>query len=192
MGQSSQEFALAEKIGARMKEIRRQKQITLIELSEKTAVAQATLSRMENGQMLGTVESHRKIAETLGISLSYLYEGIDERSQKVYRQKGETRKVLVKRDDFKSELLTSTDLSTKKLVPVLMTLNGNAKTSRDNGENGVDKFVWMIEGTVKLVFKSAEYELKTGDSIYFDASVSHHFENITSHAAKILMVSSSS
>lgn len=191
MSQSTPELELASKVGNRIKEIRKEKQMTLIDLSEKTGVAQATLSRMENGQMLGTVESHRKIAETLGVSLSSLYDNIDERSQKVHQQKAsEPRKILNKRDDFKSELLISADISSKKIVPVLITISANAKTSRDNGENGVDKFVWIIDGEVRLTFKNAEYELKNGDSIYFDASAWHQFENLTPRAAKILVVSS--
>ncbi len=191
MGQQTPELMLASKVGSRIKEIRKEKKITLIELSERTDVAQATLSRMENGQMLGTVESHRRIAETLGVSLSNLYDGIDERAQKVHQQKSsEPRKVLTKRDDFKAELLTSADLSSKKIVPVLITIHPNAKTSRDNGENGIDKFVWMMDGEIKVVFKNAEYELKTGDSIYFDASAWHQFENPTLHTAKFLVVSS--
>lgn len=191
MSQSTPELQLASKVGNRIKDIRKEKQMTLIDLSEKTGVAQATLSRMENGQMLGTVESHRKIAETLGVSLSSLYDGIDERAQKVHQQKAsEPRKIVTKRDDFKSELLTSADISSKKIVPVLITINPNAKTSRDNGETGVDKFVWILEGEVKLTFKNAEYELKSGDSIYFDASAWHQFENLTPRSAKILVVSS--
>ena len=78
---------LAGRIGKKMREVRKEKKITLIELSKATDVAQATLSRMENGQMLGTVESHRRIAETLGVSLSVLYDGIDNRSESVKVQK---------------------------------------------------------------------------------------------------------
>ena len=192
MAEQTSELVLASKIGARIKEIRKQKEMTLIKLSESTGVAQATLSRMENGQMLGTVESHRRISETLGVALSDLYEGIDERTEKKVRHQkaSEPKRVLVKRDDFRSELLIPTDTSSKKIIPALVTIHPHAKTSRDNGESGVDKFVWVLEGNAKLAFKNAEYELGTGDSIYFDASAAHQFENRGSQTAKLLVVSS--
>ncbi len=50
------------KVGNRVREIRKAKKVTLVELSKQTGIAQATLSRIETGSMVGTVESHRKIA----------------------------------------------------------------------------------------------------------------------------------
>lgn len=178
------------RIGKRMREIRKQKKITLIELSKITGVAQATLSRMENGQMLGTVESHRKIGEALGVSLSDLYEGIDARSENVRLLKGaEKRRVLSKNEAVRMELLLP-NVSSKKIVPILMTMGGNEKTNTDRGERGIEKFVWVMEGTIKVVFDSAEYDLTTNDSLYFDASAAHHFVNTTAKTAKVLLVNS--
>ena len=184
------EEQLAAKIGKRMREVRKQKNITLIELSKTTDVAQATLSRMENGQMLGTVESHRKIAEALGVTLSSLYEGIDARSEGVRAQKAtDKRRVLSKNDSARAELLLSNP-SSKKIVPVLITLSANGKTTMDHGERGVEKFVWVVEGDVKVVFDNAEYELQANDSLYFDASASHQIVNSGSRSAKVFSVSS--
>src|SRR3989338_2647660 len=131
-----QDLALASRIGKKMREIRKQKKITLIELSKTTDVAQATLSRMENGQMLGTVESHQRIAEALGISLSHLYDGIDARTESVRHQKGtDKRKVVAKTNSVRAELLLP-NISSKKIVPVLVSISPNGKTSMDQAERG--------------------------------------------------------
>jgi len=184
------EFALAEAVGKKIRETRKQKKITLIELSATTEVAQATLSRMENGQMLGTVESHRKIAEALGISLSYLYAGIDERVTDVDKLPSqEPKKVLNKTDSARIELMVP-NASGKKIIPTLVTIHGNAKTSMDKADRGVEKFVVVLEGHVKVAFQSSEYELREGDSLYFDASAPHQIVNLGSRQAKVLAVSS--
>lgn len=189
MGRKS-EISVAVRIGKRMRDIRKQKKITLIELSKQTDVAQATLSRMENGQMLGTVESHRRIAETLGVSLSNLYEGIDSRSESVSLQKSaEKRKIISKNDMAHLELLI-TNVSSKKIVPVLMELSAGGKTSMDKAERGIEKFVWVVEGNVKVIFENSEYELAANDSLYFDASAVHQFVNTGNRTAKTLLVSS--
>ena len=60
-------------IGERIRSIRQEKRMTLAKLSEKSGVAQATLSRIENGIMTGTIKSHLKISEAFGISLADLY-----------------------------------------------------------------------------------------------------------------------
>ena len=79
---------LASELGNRIREIRKQKKITLLELAKTTGVAQATLSRMETGLMVGTVKSHQKIAEALGISLAELYGHIDSRYSQISHQAG--------------------------------------------------------------------------------------------------------
>ena len=53
-------------IGQRIKQLREAQKMTLTELSEKSGVQLATLSRMENMKMTGTLESHIAIAQTLG------------------------------------------------------------------------------------------------------------------------------
>ena len=185
-----QDLALASRIGKKMREIRKQKKITLIELSKTTDVAQATLSRMENGQMVGTVESHQRIAEALGVSLSNLYEGIDARAEGVRHQKGtEKRKVVSKTSSVRSELLIS-NLSSKKIVPVLVAIGPNGKTSMDQADRGVDKFLWVVDGEIKVVFENTEYNLETNDSLYFDASAPHQLVNQGSRIARVLSVSS--
>jgi phosphoribosylamine-glycine ligase len=50
--------------------LRKEKKITLLELSEKSGVALATLSRIENGKMTGTLKSHMNICKTLEIDIT--------------------------------------------------------------------------------------------------------------------------
>ncbi len=183
------ETALAARIGKKMREVRKQKKITLIELSETTGVAQATLSRMENGQMLGTIESHRKLAETLGVSLSSFYEGIDTRSESAKLHKGNERRVLSKSDSVRLELLIP-NVSSKKIIPVLATIQPNGKTSMDKAERGTERFLWVIEGNIKVVFENGEYELQANDTFYFDPSASHQVVNTAGRIAKVLSISS--
>ena len=187
---SKSDALLTAKLGKRIRDIRKQKSITLIELSEATDVAQATLSRMENGQMMGTVESHRKIAEALGVSLSNLYDGIDSRSEGVKKLKAtDKRKVVAKNESTRSELLIS-NVSSKRIVPELITLSSRGKTPMDRGDRDVEKFVWVLDGKIKVAFQNAEYELEANETLYFDASTPHRLINLGKHTAKILSVSS--
>ena len=182
--------ALESRIGNRIRDIRKQKKITLIELANLTGVAQATLSRMETGQMLGTVESHQKIAEALGVSLSNLYEGIDKRTEGAHRfDAAEKRKVVAKNDSSRVELLIS-NVTSKKLIPTLTTLNAKGKTAMDKSERGVEEFLWVLEGKVKVVFENSTYELDVHDSLYFDSSAPHQLVNIGSGQAKVVSISS--
>ena len=182
----SRKNTMASELGLRIRNLRRQKKITLIELSKLTGIAQATLSRMETGLMLGTVKSHQKIAETLGISLGQLYEGIDSRYERVkhHPASGE-RKVYAKTDQMKCELLTQ-EITKKKITPLLITLNAHGKNGTEQLERGVEKLLFVLEGTVTAHLEGKEYVLNPYDTLYFDASIAHQLTNAGNKQAKIL------
>ena len=104
------------KVGNRVREIRKAKKITLVELSKQTGIAQATLSRIETGTMTGTVESHRKIAEALGLGLAELYAPLDRRYQEIVHSKKEApRKVVHQGRGCQIEILTQ-EVTKKKIT----------------------------------------------------------------------------
>lgn len=46
---------------------------TLVEISKRTGIQNATLSRIQNGRMPGTLETNIAIADALGVSLADLF-----------------------------------------------------------------------------------------------------------------------
>ena len=176
---------IAAKIGLKIRNLRRVKKLTLIELSKLTGIAQATLSRMETGLMIGTVKNHQKIAETLGISLPELYGEIDSRYEWVKFQSAQNqRKIAVKTDQIKCELLTH-EISKKKITPLLITLAAQGKSAREQLERGIEKFLFVLEGTVKVLLNDQEYVLNPEDTLYFDGSIPHQLMNPAHKSARI-------
>ena len=180
------------KIGSRVREIRKSKKITLIELSKQTGIAQATLSRIETGTMVGTIESHRKIAEVLGMSLAELYAPLDRRYQEISHSKKEApRKVVHQGRGCQTEILTA-EVTKKKITPLLVTLSGNTHTAMEQNERGVEKFVWVLDGEVEAKIEKENYALKAGETLYFDASLPHRLNNSRSKTAKLFVAVSPS
>ena len=56
----------------RIREVRRSKEITQIELARQVGVAQASLSEWESGKTKPTLDSFIKLGKALGCSLDYL------------------------------------------------------------------------------------------------------------------------
>ena len=75
------------KIGKRIEAIRLVKKMTLLELSKASGVALATLSRIENERMTGTIDSHMAIAKALGTTLAQLYADIEAEAKEIDLQK---------------------------------------------------------------------------------------------------------
>lgn len=180
------------KIGSRIRMLRKAKKITLIELSKQTGIAQATLSRIETGSMVGTVESHRKIAEALGLALAELYAPLDRRYEEIAISKKEApRKVAHQGRGYQTELLTN-EVTKKKITPLLVTLAGNARTGPEHNERGVEKFVWVLDGEIEAQVEKESYSLKEGETLYFDASLPHRLANPKSKTAKLFIAVSPS
>lgn len=180
------------KVGNRVRELRKAKKVTLVELSKQTGIAQATLSRIETGTMTGTVESHRKIAEALGLGLAELYAPLDRRYQEIVHAKKETpRKVVRQGKGCQIEMLTQ-EATKKKIAPLLITLAGNAQTSLEQNDRGVEKFVWVLDGEIEARVEKENYPIKTGETLYFDASLPHRLNNLKAKTAKLFVAVSPS
>ena len=72
--------------GQSLKDIRKNKNITLKEMSELTGVQIATISRMENNKMVGALKSYVNIAKVLGLRLSELFNKLENRQCYDYRR----------------------------------------------------------------------------------------------------------
>lgn len=179
-------------LGQRIRTLRKKRGITLVEMAEKTGVAQATLSRIETGSMTGTVESHEKISEVLGIGLAELYTGVDRRYEEIEHIDNNTpRPVTHQTNAFKFELLTQ-ESSRKKITPILITIQGEKEIPEERSERGVEKFFYVLEGSVTVQVEKETFELKEQETLYFDASLPHKIMNPHQGRARILVAVSPS
>ena len=178
-------------LGQRIRTLRKEKDLTLIEIAKRTGIAQATLSRIETGTMMGTVESHEKVAEVLGIGLAELYSGVDRRYEQIAHTKADERKATYHSRNVDIQLLTQ-ESSKKKITPLLFTLQGGSETQREQNERGVEKFLYVLESEVKIKVDKQEFSLKPGETLYFDASLPHQISNEKQKTARLLVAVSPS
>ena len=179
-------------LGQQIRKIRKSKGVTLIDLSKKTGVAQATLSRIETGTMTGTLESHERIADALGVGLVDLYADLDRRYDNIaHLTLDQQKKVTHQPNGIQLELLTQ-ESSKKKITPLRITLKPGAKSGPQQQERGVEKFFYVLEGQVLVRVEQDEFELKVGETLYFDASLTHQILNEKSKTARVLVAVSPS
>ena len=173
-------------LGKTLKILRKEKHITLVDLAKKSGVAIATLSRIENGKMIGRVESHIKLCEVLGVTLPELYKDFSKKTLDVAKDKvGHT--VGIQNKSFSSELLIS-DTHNKKIIPLVIRIVKGGRTPTDKTNTGVDKFIYMLQGKVEAHIGDETYGLSGNDSIYFDSSVPHYFKNTGIGEARLVCI----
>ena len=176
-------------IGKKLKALRKECKISLTELSKRSGVQLATLSRIENMKMTGTLESHMNIAKALGIPLPHLYSDAISQSQKAEQQIPNTQNsVFIHSDKSSYEVLTGNILS-KKMMPILLKLESGGKTNAEQNQVGTEKFVFVLEGAVEVKIGNNNYKLQRHHTLYFDASLPYYIENKGKVSAKVLCVS---
>jgi transcriptional regulator with XRE-family HTH domain len=65
------------KVQNRLKEVRKEKNITQVELSEKTGIGQDRISRYEQGKPM-TIETMKRIVQALDVSADYFLGLVDK------------------------------------------------------------------------------------------------------------------
>jgi len=165
-------------IGDKIRKLRKQENITLKELSQKSGVALATLSRMENNKMTGTFESHVNIAKALGVALPELYSDviIEEKKAELLPHSA-TSDTFVHSTKSSFKILANKVLS-KKMMPVLLTIQPAGRTNKEEAQKGSEKFIYVLEGELEAVIGDERYKVGKKDSLYFYASSPHYFINI--------------
>ena len=172
-------------LGKRIRELRKKRAMTLAEVSKKSGVALATLSRIETGKMTGTLESHTKIAKTFDMTLPEFYSEIEK---PITVQNKEDYADVFVHDKKTSSVILTKDIFTKKMLPALIKLQPGGKTHAEQLKRGAEKFIYVLQGKIEVVIGEARSELEKEATLYFDAFHPHYIRNIGATNAECLCV----
>ena len=176
-------------IGTKLEAIRKSKKMSLTELSQSSGVQMATLSRIENMKMVGTLESHINIATALGVDVTELYQNLGKQSALIeFNPLDKKTDVFTHSEHSTSEILTKNILQ-KKMMPVLIKIDVKGKTNLEQNQKGAEKFIFILDGIIEASIKDQKFTLHKNNTLYFDAALPHSFVNIGKTAAKILCTS---
>ncbi len=173
-------------IGDKLTALRKAKRMTLSELAEISGVQLATLSRIENKKMVGTLESHMHIAKALGIDVTELYKDIKPASL-ITIEPGAKTDMFTHSEHSSYEILTKNVLH-KKMMPVLIRIEQGGKTNKEQNQNGAEKFLFVLEGQVEVLINDQTIILRKNNTLYFDAGISHFYRNSGKGTARLISV----
>src|SRR5271170_313381 len=174
-------------IGEMLHAIRKAKRISLTELSENSGVQLATLSRIENKKMVGTLESHIQIAKALGIDVTELYKGLSQQNAIIDFGNDKNTDLFTHSDEASFEILTK-NIMNKKMMPTLVRIEEGGKTNKEQNQGGAEKFIFVLDGHVEINVNNQVFTLHKFNTLYFDASLPHYFKNIGKGTSKLICV----
>ena len=178
-------------LGTRIRALRKEHGLSLEELSERSGVALATLSRLENSKGSGTFRTHQKIAEALGLAITELYKDFDRPEEEAVLLQSESDEVETFTYDAKaSAVLLASQIASKRMLPQLLVLQPGGKTAQEQYRKGTERWIFGLEGEVEVMVGKKGYRVTPGGTLYFKASLPHRFSNTRKSAARCIMVTS--
>lgn len=174
------------KIGDRIRKFRKEKRLTLVELSKLSKVAVATISRMENNIMTGTIDAYASISKGLGMSLSEFFEGLDTETNRVAIK--ESTEVAVSNSNY--SILSLSNNPAGKMKPFLIHIKPKLALPVQKSKADSEKFIYVLTGSIILKLADKNYSLKKSNSVQFKSSVKHIISNPTNKETTIIVVES--
>ena len=175
-------------IGTKIRQFRLRKDWTLADLSKRSGVALSTLSRIESGRMTGTLESHVQIAHSLGVRLPELYADLDSPGPMVEHRAGSQQSDRYKQGAGASFTILTSNALHKKMLPTLVTLQAGKTTAQEHAPAGTERFLYLLKGKLEVIAGEERVAMKSGDSLYLQASLPHHAKNNGPGPAVILSI----
>jgi transcriptional regulator with XRE-family HTH domain len=158
---------LQQQLGRKIRELRKQRGLTMRQLADMVGVNYTTIHRMETGRVSPSVVLLSEIADRLGDSITNLLE--DKKAKVTFIRKED--QPAVESAKMKLRLLVPQGLINDKISINFC----KADVGEFVGEHQTAGFELPIILKGRCVFRYAgqEYEMKEGDLAYFDGNVSH-------------------
>jgi len=175
-------------IGQNIKKIRKEQQMTLDILAEKSGVSKAMLSQIESQKVNPTVATVWKIARGLDVELESLLKGGSVPHAKFHVTPGPEVTVLDTVENGPHIRVLSPIEMAEDLEIYLLTFDPGSVLASAPHAPGTEEYVTVLEGSIHVKAAGKEAELGADDFIIYNCDVPHTLENTGSLPSRIHMV----
>lgn len=180
-------------VGERIKSLRESKSMSIEELAQKAELSVAQIERIEDDVDLPSLSPLIKISHALEVRLGTFFD-----DQNV------TGPVICRKDQYDDTVTFSNNTTSSRknmeyhslsksktdrhMEPFIIDVNPVEKPDYVLSTHEGEEFIFIITGTMELVYGKNKYLLKPGDSVYYDSIIPHHIHGYEGQKAKILAV----
>ena len=165
-------------VGPRLRDLRRERDVTLSALSESTGISVSTLSRLESGQRRATLELLLPLARAYRVPLDELVGAPPTGDPRVYARPIEA---------FGQTILPLTRQSTglqafKHVIPA-----GPVEEPEPRTHEGYE-WLYVLDGWLRVVLGEHDLVLPAGEAAEFDTRVPHWFGRADTRPVEFLSI----
>lgn len=166
-------------IGSKLKELRKERGYSILQLAELADVSTGQISQIERGLVVPSVVSIWKLAQSLDTNINYFFDDVKKKDRVIIR-KGDHKTIIMNKGNGIYQLLSPDD-ENHLIDFVKITLKGGQSYDKDN--NGLshegEETGYILSGVLTVHLNGQDYVLNPGDSIYFNSALPHVYRNNT-------------
>lgn len=173
-------------IGSKVRELRKEKGLSLRTLATRTGFSPSFISQMEAEAVSPSIASLEKVAEELGVTLGQFFSALESAPREVIRRE--------ERPEYESgwsrstvELLAA-PAPGRRLSAVQITVEPGGASGKHAAFGIQEAVVLVLSGELVAHLGEQEIELYEGDTVYVSEGAGFSWENIGTGEAVLVMI----
>jgi len=184
---------IALNLGGQIHQLRLQKSMTLQNVSDLTGLSKPLLSQIENNIAAPPIATLLKISKAFNVNLGYFFQE-PAAADRIDVLRKEDRFAVMRRVHEETasvgyyyECLTH-PMTNKHMEPFMVEIEPRAEEDLLFYQHRGEEFLFVLDG--QLEFRGGEkiVQLEQGDSLYFDATISHALRGLEGKKVRVLAV----
>src|SRR5487761_224259 len=183
--QQDADLDASRELGARIREVRRKKKMTLRDAAVAAGVSESFLSQVERGLANPSVASLRRIADAMHEQVASFFVGEPQSGMLV--RAGERRRLVHPMGGLEDYLLTP---ATARSLQIIYCVVGPGEGSGPEPYTHVadEECVVLLDGPLEVGLGTETFSLGVGDALLLDPKEPHSFHNPGTERATVLWV----
>lgn len=182
------------KIGSKLRQLREAKEMTIEQLAEQGQCHADQLRQIEEGALVPSLTPLMEISRALGVRLGTLMDDdpLDgpvvfdsAQAPDVIRFSGKDPNATSSNLDFYSMGAGKRD---RHMEPFMIDVKPRSGDAPPLSAHEGEEFIYVLSGTIQILYGKNTYELEAGQSIYYDSVVPHDVSAKGEEDARILAV----
>ena len=169
----------------RLKLLRKQKAWSLEALAERTGLTKSYLSKVERGLSTPSIAVAIRVARALGVDVEELFSD-EPTTESIIVTRASERAPLGEEASATVQGIAS-GIGAKRMLPFVLYPPKQFVQSALKEHEG-EELLFVHKGIIEMAFPHQKVELRTGDSLYFNALIPHMIRSTGKVQAEVLIV----